>query len=257
MGSRAKPPLRYNMDRSIWGGGGGLDLPDLRTEMGIAQLKLLRNAIFAHTEVGKLILISLKYSQIEAGISQHLMEHPNISISYLSPTWLLSIRQYMYQHNLALTFSDQLQINYQGQHDRCIMQQDILKRYNKQQQWDINLVRLHLQVLTLSDISTADGKQITQQAYNGTRKAHHRIRLNWPRQSKPKSKPGGNTLQQTLYITAGSGYRDLEKLFQTHTRQKPSSINQTNLPHHIICPTTNMLQSQSIYALFQNGTNDC
>jgi hypothetical protein len=164
---------------------GGLDLPDLRTEMGIAQLKLLRNAVFAKTEVGKLILLSLKYSQIEAGISQPLMEHPEIPMSYISPTWLLSLRQYMYQHNLALTFSDQLHINYQGQYDRCIMQQAMLKRYSKQQQWDINLVRLHLQVMTLSDISTANGKQITQQAYNGTRKSQHRIRLNWPRQSKP------------------------------------------------------------------------
>lgn len=81
--------------------GGGLDMPDLRTKIGIAQLKLLRNAVVANTEVGKMILISLKYTQIESGILQrsHLKEHPGIFLpAYITPTWLMSMRQYLYQH---------------------------------------------------------------------------------------------------------------------------------------------------------------
>ncbi len=76
-------------------------MPDLRTKIGIAQLKLLRNAVVANTEVGKMILISLKYTQIESGILQrsHLKEHPGIFLpAYITPTWLMSMRQYLYQH---------------------------------------------------------------------------------------------------------------------------------------------------------------
>jgi hypothetical protein len=49
---------------------GGLGLFDLRTEMGIAQIKFLRDAILMGKEAGKLILYSLQYSQREAGISR-------------------------------------------------------------------------------------------------------------------------------------------------------------------------------------------
>ena len=67
---------------------GGLDLPDLRTEIGIAQLRIMRTAIFKKTEVGKLILLNIKYSQIEADIRDHILERPDIDISYLTSTWV-------------------------------------------------------------------------------------------------------------------------------------------------------------------------
>jgi hypothetical protein len=89
---------------------GGLALYDVRTEMGIAQLKVLRNAIYNNSEVGKMIIISLKYSQIEAGIQQNLLEHPDITIPYLTPTWTTSLRQFLFQHNLAVTITDRLVI---------------------------------------------------------------------------------------------------------------------------------------------------
>jgi hypothetical protein len=51
---------------------GGLGLMDLRTELGIAQIKLLRDAIISGKEVGRLALLSLQYSQREAGTSTPL-----------------------------------------------------------------------------------------------------------------------------------------------------------------------------------------
>lgn len=63
---------------------GGLNILDLRTELGISNLKSFRQAIFSDSEAGKLLLISLKYTQIEAGISAHIMERPDIPIPYLS-----------------------------------------------------------------------------------------------------------------------------------------------------------------------------
>ena len=67
---------------------GGLALLDLRTEIGISQMKYLRDSIFSDSESGKLIIMSLKYSQIEAGISKHLLEHPSIhhtNMAHLCP----------------------------------------------------------------------------------------------------------------------------------------------------------------------------
>ena len=164
---------------------GGLGLTDLRTEMGVAQLKLLRNAIFNKSEVGKMMIISIKYSQIEAGIKEHILERPDIHISYLTPTWITSVRQFLYQHNLAVTITNTINIRFQGTNDACIMNYTMLKLYSSHQQQDINLVRLYLQAITLSDISTRDGKSIQKTAMRGRRLPESCPRRNWPRQSEP------------------------------------------------------------------------
>ncbi|KAI2503595.1 hypothetical protein MHU86_10882 [Fragilaria crotonensis] len=53
---------------------GGLARIDLCTEVGISQLKYMRDAIYSDSEAGKLIIMSLKYSQIEAGIAEPLLK---------------------------------------------------------------------------------------------------------------------------------------------------------------------------------------
>jgi hypothetical protein len=70
---------------------GGLALFDLRTELGISSLKNMRDAIYSHAEAGKLMILNVKYLQIESGISVLILEHPGIPISYLTPTWITSI----------------------------------------------------------------------------------------------------------------------------------------------------------------------
>jgi hypothetical protein len=164
---------------------GGLGLPDLRTEMGVSQLKLIRTAITRQTEVGTMLILSIKYSQIEAGIKEPILERPDILVSYLTPTWITSVRQFLYQHNLSLTFTNSIQIRFQGCNDACIMDHAKLKHHTPGEQLDINLVRLHLQVITLSDISTANGRSIHPCAFMGQRIPGRRNRSSWPRQTNP------------------------------------------------------------------------
>ena len=97
---------------------GGLDMPDLRTELGISTLKFFRQAIYSSSETGRLLLISLKYSQLEASIPEHLLERPDIHLSYITPTWITSMRQFMYQHNVTVTVTNTLNIVYSGIHDK-------------------------------------------------------------------------------------------------------------------------------------------
>ena len=85
---------------------GGLDLLDLRTEAGISAIKLLRNSIFASSETGKMIIINQYQSQLESGLGVPLLEDPSIAVSYLTPTWLTSIRQFAFQQNLAITLTE-------------------------------------------------------------------------------------------------------------------------------------------------------
>lgn len=162
---------------------GGLALIDLSTEVGISQLKYMRDAIYSDSEAGKLIIMSLKYSQIEAGIAEPLLEHPHICLSYLTPTWLLSVRQYLYQHNLTVSLTDVLKVKLKSRYDQCIMSSPCLANYTKSQQTDLNLVRLYLQVTTLSDMTESDGIHVCKHYLQGHRKPDQNINLlTWPRQ---------------------------------------------------------------------------
>ena len=116
---------------------GGLGLYDLRTEVGIEALKYLRNSLYSESEPGNLIRINLQYSQLEAGIGQPLLEYPTIYIPYLTPTWLLSIRQFLSVHNMSVTLSDTYVPRLQGPTDEFIMQSCHLNRYTESQQRDI------------------------------------------------------------------------------------------------------------------------
>jgi hypothetical protein len=86
---------------------GGLSHFDLRTEMGIEQIKLLRDSVYSNSASGKLIMINLHAMQLEAGVGFGLLEEPSIKIPYLTPTWITSVRSFMANHNLQITITDQ------------------------------------------------------------------------------------------------------------------------------------------------------
>ncbi|KAI2505070.1 hypothetical protein MHU86_9346 [Fragilaria crotonensis] len=166
---------------------GGLGLIDLRTKLGISTLTYMRNAIYSNTEAGKLMIMNVKYSQIESGILEPILEHPAISISYLTATWITSIRQFLFQHNTTISLTDTLKIQLRGSNDRCIMDAEALTRYTTQQKCDINLVRMYLQqIITLSDMSLPDGQSACTHHLQGDRRPNQNIRMKtWPRQASP------------------------------------------------------------------------
>jgi ribonuclease HI len=166
---------------------GGIDLYDLvRTEVGIESIKFLRDAIYADSESGKLIRLNLQYSLLEAGFGESLLEYPNVHLAYLTPTWILSILQFLSCHNMTITISDSFRIPLNGLHDEYIMQPQHLSRYSPSQQRGINLVRLFLQVNTLSEMSDPHRRNAIDLCYlGGKHPVGHTSNPSWPRQQTP------------------------------------------------------------------------
>ena len=165
---------------------GGLGLYDLRTEVGIEAIKFLRNSLYSDSESGNLIRLNLQYSQRESGVGYHLLEQPDTHISYLTPSWILSIRQFLSNNNMSIQVSDIHLDKPKGPTDNYIMQSDNLLRYEKAQQMDINLVRLWLQVTTLSDISDPSRPNCVHLSYfDAERPPGFILSDKWPRQSSP------------------------------------------------------------------------
>ena len=116
-------------------------------------MKFLRDAIFSNSSAGRLILLNLQYSQLEAGIGESLLEHPTIPVPYLTPSWILSVREFISKHNMSITLTEQPTITTATPSDQFIMQTNHLQRYSVGQQKDINLVRIYLQVSALADMT--------------------------------------------------------------------------------------------------------
>lgn len=133
-------------------------------------------------------MLNLQYLQLEAGVGECLLEYPNKSIPYLTPTWLLSVREFLSKHNMSITLTDQPAIKLAGPQDQFIMQTEHLMRYTATQQQDINLVRLYLQVNTLADMTDPDTPNRIHLLYlDGKRPHDWTERMRWPRQAPPSS----------------------------------------------------------------------
>ncbi|KAI2511592.1 hypothetical protein MHU86_2846 [Fragilaria crotonensis] len=66
------------------------------------------------------------------------------------------------------------------------MDAEALTRYTTQQKCDINLVRMYLQIITLSDMSLPDGQSACTHHLQGDRQPNQTIRMKtWPRQASP------------------------------------------------------------------------
>ena len=90
-----------------------------------------------------MILINLYSSQLESGRGLPLLEFPSESISYLTPTWLTSVHQFLYQHNLTVTLTLALVPALRYRNDQYIMSNQALAPFTKSQCADIYLVRTH------------------------------------------------------------------------------------------------------------------
>ncbi|KAI2497835.1 hypothetical protein MHU86_16669 [Fragilaria crotonensis] len=162
---------------------GGLNLMDLRTECGIEMIKYFRHEVYGNTNVGQLLLLQIQASQLEAGLPVNLLEEPTVHIPYLTPTWILSMRQFMSNHNIRITVTDPYHLRLRGSSDQYIMDLNRLKGYTPRQQKDINMVRLHLQSITLLDlVDRSDDTKIATWALEARRPSDFLEDESWPRQ---------------------------------------------------------------------------
>ena len=165
---------------------GGLDLYDLRTEAGLEAIKFFRNAIYSESENGKLLRLSLESSQLESGLGVPLLENPQLYVSYLTPTWTMSLRQFLSNHNITISLTDPVSFPLRSSTDQYIMQNTHLMRYTPIQLRDLNLVRLYLQVFTLADMADPSRPNAILLDYlDAKRPSTWQSKSAWPRQSAP------------------------------------------------------------------------
>jgi hypothetical protein len=95
----------------------------------------------------------------------------------------MSLRQFLYNHNITITLTDCWHVPLCCKHDQYLMEPAMKGRlFTYSNYGHINCVRLYLQVATLSDISDGNGQTVNKDIMTGKRPNDHKSPRAWPRQ---------------------------------------------------------------------------
>jgi hypothetical protein len=144
----------------------GMALLDMSVEQGVRGIQHLTDHLFSRDSVGNMMLIALQSLQLESGCGFHLLENPSEWVPYIMSCWLTCIQDFLDKSKITIKVASAQCVYISREHDRYVMDEiQKLGVYDDSQLFDINAVRLYLQVMTLSDISDAKGQQISEEAY--------------------------------------------------------------------------------------------
>ncbi|MGH7954667.1 MAG: hypothetical protein ACREOZ_01775, partial [Gloeomargaritales cyanobacterium] len=184
----AKTGMNRNMPRAVIFGPhelGGLNWPNLYTEIGINHLKYLIGHIRMGDVTGKLMEISLAHLQLRTGSGRPALTAPIADYTYaLEGTWIEWVWSFTSEMNASIELTDGWVPELQSVHDRYLM--DIFRyMFTPASLKKINQCRLYLQVVTIADIASADGLSIEMAARQGSRNQYRVSKYTWPNQQQP------------------------------------------------------------------------
>ncbi len=165
---------------------GGLGLPHLYPHYGVKKLNLFLGHLRLGDKTVKLIMIGLSHLQLILGISKPFYNEPICKYKPLAPLgWLTSVWELSSKCGLTLIIDNHWLPSIQRNHDFLLMEGFLREPNNKSTIIILNRCRLYLQVLTMSDITSADGRYILPGIKEGHRHNDRKSTLNWPQQARP------------------------------------------------------------------------
>jgi len=164
---------------------GGLGIVDF--SVGIAQAKILCiiRHVRANTSIGNLFLIALRWAQIQAGTSRHILT-TNRPMPHVESDWFLQLRSVLWTINGAIWIKKSWRQKPQRDNDIFLMDFILNQNLTDKEIRELNYCRLYMRVTRLSDIATTDGMKIQEEYCIGEKR--NLSKLDWPNQNKPSQK---------------------------------------------------------------------
>ena len=168
---------------------GGWGEKDLYFHMAALQTKLFLGHVRNQDETGSLLLTDLEFTQVHSGL-EHSILHPKTSLHFLiwtEKTWMTDYKQILHHTQGEIKIDHQWLPSKQRKHDRFLMHAFSHHITDRALLKILNNCRLYLQIFTLSDITSGDGRSILKHPLFGQKSPHFSSAINWPVQSKPSS----------------------------------------------------------------------
>jgi hypothetical protein len=195
-------PLKYQ----------GLGVPDIFIEQGLTKLlRLIKFGRKSHHLTSSLIRHNCEAMKMEMGLNGYLFQHdPTIWDAMISATWLKRTWKFAAQHRIELR--DNLEdFKMKRIHDELLMKKFQQMGFQGQDLYKLNTCRLHLQVITISDITDGTGERVTEAAWKGNHTEYTNRHHNWPIQPRPPAAFWA-TWQRALSSICGHNRTLIQKL---------------------------------------------
>jgi hypothetical protein len=164
----------------------GIGVHDLYIEQCIHQLLALFGHIRQNSDTSKMMLIELQWCQVQAGTSKKLLAEPKDDIDYIETCWIMCIRDFLRTYGLRINLSTHEEPVAQLLQDEFLM--DAIRERGDctaTQMQQINACRMYLRATRLSDIASADGKNLRKDCLQGHQAHSFCSQMRWPRQGNP------------------------------------------------------------------------
>jgi hypothetical protein len=160
---------------------GGLSLAENYTDFGFGHLQYLLGHIKMGDDVGQLFLSLITHTELEVGSTTSFFHLPFPSyMKWIDAHWITDVWKFTHRARIEVDIENQWKPRLLRQNDCALMDFAVTLHLNAYQLRCINTCRLYLQVLTVSDIATADGKHLLESAVKGQRDCQRRSTLLWP-----------------------------------------------------------------------------
>ena len=164
----------------------GLGLPDLYVIQGITHIQKILKFCHSKAITGTLLRCSMEELKVELGLPGSVLSKSFAEFGILATdSWLKHTWKFLSENNMAI--ADKLaEMPLRADNDKYLIQAFYEAGFRSWELRRLNLCRLYLQVVTTSDIVTADGETITQAAWEGTAdNCAARPSIEWPNQGRP------------------------------------------------------------------------
>jgi hypothetical protein len=162
--------INRNTTRSIVFGPyalGGLAIPNLYTVQGIDKLHLFLGHIRLQDDTGGLIQIDLSYIQLLTGLSTFFLNANPAQYRWLESGWLTSLWEFINKADIQIHYPGQWLPTKPRRNNIFLMEYFLTLRLKPNELKSLNTCRLYLQVITLTDITSADGTYRLREAKLG------------------------------------------------------------------------------------------
>jgi hypothetical protein len=164
---------------------GGMSLHHIYTLQGSAKLKLFLGHLRLQDRTGLLLHNDLTQLQLISGTGKLILNLPATDFPWIETGWLTSLWAVITDLNFKISYPNQWIPTLPRAGDAYLMETFSNRQYSTTVMRTLNQCRLFLQVITISDISSADGLYILPTVKEGAKLNTRVSKLEWPNQENP------------------------------------------------------------------------
>lgn len=165
---------------------GGLNIPENYTDLGYGHLQYLVAHIKLGDEVSQLILSLITHTQLQVGSTTPFFQlQYSTYAKWIDSTWITDCWKFSQRARITVDIESQWVPLLSREGDIALMDLALTFNLDSYQLQRINTCRLYLQVLLVSNITTARGDKLLPSVLYGERDIHHTSVLLWPTVPRP------------------------------------------------------------------------